>query len=338
MQPLSASCLRVLCAPAVVLALAALGCGGETAEEAPVDTTDRVGLYEIPISRNNQASRPSDPLRVEISPTELLLNHRSLLALERGRPPAAEVADHVITRLRQEITSGAARSQVALRIHANVPYLTLVEVLHTLHSAGLRDVLVAVRTLGATPTEAWMQWPHFTVVPAGDEPPTFGGRPIPWDEFVTVWRSVYDACRAGQYVDCDAPYTNTARGGDLEIELWTRGQGMKVSFRQINAPAAERPRGGGGPALIEGVAPAPAAPAQAETPGATEGAFTVRQQDATSENSSISAILAPTCADSQCRAVFVTDATTPAMRVVSFLGAAFPNGTQRPQVAFRIPR
>ncbi len=315
-----------------------VACGGEEATEEPVDTTDHVGLFEIPISRNNQATAPRDAVRVEISPTELRLNYRPVLTLERGRPADAEVADHVITKLRQEITGGAARGQAALRIHANVPYLTLVEVLNTLHSAGLRDVLVSVRTLGANPTEAWMQFPHFQVVPEGGEAPTFEGRPIPWDEFVAVWRNVYEACRAGQYIDCDGPYASTAQGGDLEMELWTRGQGMKVSFRQINAPAAA-PSGGGGVAMIEGVAAAPAPAGELEEePPATEGAFNVRHQESTSENSALSTMVAPVCADSQCRAIFITDATTPSMRVISFLGATFPNGTERPQVAFQIPR
>ncbi len=323
--------------PALAGALLFAACGGEDEEAAPLDTTDHVGLFEIPISRNNQAPRPSNATRIEISPTELRLDYRPILALERGRPADAEVADHVITKLRQEITGAAARRQAAIRVHASVPYLTFVEVLNTLHSAGLRDVVVAVRTLGANPTEAFMQWPHFTVVPAGNESPTFEGPPIPWDEFVASWREVYEACRAGQYIDCDGPYSNTAQGGDLEMELWTRGQGMKVSFRQINPPAPEAT--GGRPALIEGVAAAPAAPTEEELEGtpATEGAFNVRHQESTAENSALSTMVAPVCADSQCRAIFVTDATTPTMRVISFVGATFPNGTERPQVAFRIP-
>ncbi|MCA9609989.1 MAG: hypothetical protein KC619_30545 [Myxococcales bacterium] len=319
-------------------ALLFVACGGEETTEEPVDSTDHVGLFEIPISRNNQATAPRDAVRVEISPTEMRLNYRPILPLEHGRPAAGAVSDHIITALREGITGGAARRQAALRMHANTPYLTFVETLNTLYSAGLRDIVVSVRTLGAEPREAWMEFPHFQVVPAGDESPTFEGRPIPWDEFVPSWRTVYEACRAGQYVDCDGPYSNTAQGGDLEMELWTRGQAMKISFRQINAPEPEH-TGGGAPALIEGVAAAPA-PAGGEEPEgtpATEGAFTVRHQESTEEESAISTMVAPVCADSQCHAVFVTDATAPTMRVISFLGAAFPNGTERPQVAFRLP-
>ena len=75
-----------------------------------------------------------------------------------------------------------------------------------------------------------------------------------------------------------------------------------------------------------------------EVTPATEGAFTVRFQESTAaDGSAISNMVAPVCADRQCQAIFLTDATAMSMRVISFLGATFPNGTQRPQVAFRLP-
>ncbi|MCB9592469.1 MAG: hypothetical protein H6719_07035 [Sandaracinaceae bacterium] len=313
-------------------------CGGEETTEEPVDSTDHVGLFEIPISLNNQASGPSDAVRIEISPTELRLNYRPVVALEHGRPADTAIADHVITPLREALTSGPARRQAAIRMHANIPYLTFVEVLNTLQSASLRDVLIAVRAPGENPSEAWMQFPHFQVIPAGDEAPVFESRAIPWDEFVPQWQAVYDACRAGQYVNCDGPYAHTAEGGDLEMEMWTRAQGMKVTFRQINAPEPAR-TGGGGVAMIEGLAPpAVTGGGEPEVTPATEGAFTVRFQESTAaDGSAISNMVAPVCADRQCQAIFLTDATAMSMRVISFLGATFPNGTQRPQVAFRLP-
>jgi len=324
------SCLS---APALLTA-----CGGEE-EEAEVDTTPHVGLFEIPISLNNQASEPSDVVRIEVSPTEMRLNYEPLLELERGRPGEAEVNDHVITQLRAGIQEGAARRRVSIRMHANVPYVTLIDVLNTLQSANLHEVYVAVRTPAETPAEAWTQLPHWQVV-ASDDDVSFEGEAPRWDAFVEQWDAVYQACRAGQYVDCDGAYSNTAAGGDLDMELWTRGQGMKVTFTQgANAPEPEPTGTGGGVAMIEGIAAPPAAVAAADegTP-ATTGAFTLRHQEATSaDGSALSAMVAPVCADHQCRATFVTDATTASMRVISMLGAVFPNGTERPQVAFVIP-
>jgi len=315
-------------------------CGGDDEGEGELDTTDHVGLYEIPISRNNQASEPRDAVRVEISPTEMRLNYEPILELERGLVPESAVNDGVITALREGISGNAARSRAALRIHTNVPYLTLAQTMNTLREAGLRELFLAVRTPGETPQEGWMQMPHWQVLPPGDEPATFEGRAPRWDEFVAVWRDVYDRCRAGEYVDCDGPYSITAEGGELDIEMWTRARAMKVTFRQINPPEPEPSGGGGGGGgLIEGVAPAPVAAdsGEPEEDPATAGAFTMHHQEAVAEDSGISSFMEPVCADTQCRVTFVTDATTASMRVISFIGAAFPNGSQTPQIAFRMP-
>jgi len=322
----------------VLLSVGGLSGCGEDEAESEVDTTDHVGLYEIPISRSNQATEPRDAVRIEISPTEMRLNYEPVLELERGLAPDGAVNDHVITALREAIGSGAARSRAALRIHTNVPYLTLAQTMNTLRDAGLRELFIAVRTPGETPQEAWMQMPHWQILPPGDEPATFEGRAPRWDEFVAVWRDVYDRCRAGDYVDCDGPYSITAEGGELDIEMWTRARAMKVTFRQINPPEPEPSGGGGGGGLIEGVAAAPVAanPEEEEDP-ATAGAFTMQHMESVAEDSHISSFMEPVCADTQCRVTFVTDATTASMRVISFVGAAFPNGSETPQIAFRMP-
>jgi hypothetical protein len=326
---------------AIALLCSALTAGGLIAcgHEAPPpaeDTTPIVGLFEIPISRNNQGHAPSDATRVEISPTELRLNGSKVLDLTAGRPPANEVSDHVITKLQQQIRGGAARSRASLRVHASVPYLTMVETLKTLESANLHELNIAVRTLGASPTEGWMVLHHWRTVPESDEPVEFSSRPLPWSAFTDHWQAVYDACRAGQYIDCDGPYPTTAEGGTLGMELWTRGQGMKVTFRQEGAP--EEPEGADtGPALIEGVA-APAPVAEEESPPATEGAFNVRHQEAAAEESALSSLVAPVCANQACQVTVVADGTGQSMRVISMIGAVFPNGTTEGEIAFVIPR
>ncbi|MEC7520628.1 MAG: hypothetical protein VYE22_12215 [Myxococcota bacterium] len=316
-----------------------LGCGGEDSEEEPVDTTPIVGLYELPISRNNQGSEPSNAARIEISPTELRLNHRPVLELTSGRLPDGASADHIITALREQLQAQPARGSAALEVHANVPYLTLVDVLNTVHAAGLRQAHLAVRTLGESPSKSWMPLTNWRVIPHDQRPAEFASRALPWSAFTEHWREVYEACRAGQYIDCDGPYANVAEGGDLGMELWTRGQGMKVTFRQANAPEEEESAGGGGPQLIEGIAPAPAEPTEAEEEGepATEGAFTVRHQEAVEPESALSALVQPVCGNQACQATVVADATGQSMRVISMIGAVFPNGFTAPELLFRLP-
>ena len=326
--------LALLCSALAAGALVA--CGHEAPAPAE-DMTPIVGLFEIPISRNNQGRAPTDATRVEISPTELRLNGTKILDLTAGRPAANEVSDHVITRLLEQIRGSAARSRASVKIHASVPYLTLVETLKTLESANLHELHIAVRTLGASPTEGWMVLHHWRVVPESDEPTEFSSRPLPWSAFTDHWQAVYDACRAGQYIDCDGPYPTTAQGGTLAMDLWTRGQGMKVTFRQAGAPVEEE-GAGGGPELIEGIAPAPvAADAEGESPPATEGAFNVRHQEAAAEESALSSLVAPVCANQACQVTVSADASGQSMRVISMVGAVFPNGTTEGEIAFQIP-
>lgn len=322
------------------LAFALVACGEDEPEEDPIDDSVIVGLYEIPISRNNQATAPQGAARLDISPTLMRLDGREVLTMERGRPADGAVADHIITALRERLTSGPARDRLALRIHASVPYLTFVEVLNTLHSANQRRVLIAVRTLGETPREAWMQLPPFQVVE--HEAEITWNRPAPpWSTFVEHWREVYEACRAGEYIDCDGPYARTAEGGELDMVLWTRGQGMKVTWSQAGAPEEEEGSGGGGGgvAMIEGVAAAPAPVDEEEnlSPPATTGAFNVRHQEATADDSALSSFVQPVCGNTGCNASVETDASTPCMRVISMVGAVFANGFTEPHLAFRLP-
>lgn len=335
---------RALTLALVCSALAAGGlvaCGEDQEETAPVDTTPIVGLMEIPISRNNQGTQPSNAALVEISPSELRLDHTKVVDLERGRPADGEVSDHVITKLRQELSTGAARSRAAIKVHATVPYLTLVETLNTIEAAGLGEVHFAVRNLAQPPQESWMPLRQWQVV-EDEEQIEWSGRRVPWSAFTEQWRPVYDACRAGRYIDCTYPYENVAEGGNLRMELWTRGQGMKVTFAQADAPEPEEGGGGGGGgvAMIEGLAPAPA-PAEGgdeeETEPATEGAFNVRHQESTQEESALSNLTQPVCGNTACQAIVVTDATAPTMRVLSMIGAAFANGFTPPEIAFVIP-
>lgn len=331
--------LRLALFATLAAALTCVACGSREEAAAPVDTTPVVGALELPISRNHAGSLPGNAARIEVTPDKLRLDSRDILALERGRVPEAEVGAQGITKLRQELSSGS-RSSAALWVNANVPYATLVQILQTLEGASVREVRFAVRR-GAGPETGFMRLGRWRVVPAGDEPVTFSGTPVPWPSFASSWDAVYEACRAGQYVDCDSRALHPAPGGDLQVELSARGQAMKVTFYQVNAPPPEQAAATAnrGPALIEGVrAPPPrAAPAEEAPPPVTEGAFNFRHQEAVAAESAISNAVRPVCGTVTCPTVVRADATTPSMRVLSMIGAFYPNGFSEPDFAFRIP-
>lgn len=337
-------------AASLVSALLLVACEEEP-EGPAVDNTPIVGLYEMPISRNNQGSEPQNALRLDISQTLMRLNGTKVLDLEGGEPADGQISDeHIVTRLREQIQAGTARERTALTVGAMLPYSTLVAVLNTLQSTNQHEVILAVRTVGNSPQAAWMPLTNWRVTPVEGEA-EFEGRPPPWSAFTEHWREVYTACRAGEsaggrssYVNCDGPHATSAEGGDLAVELWTRGQAMKVSFSQhlseeATAEAeAEAAAEEAGPELIEGVQAAPPRPGEEiPPPPATAGVFTVRHQESVEDESSLSALVAPVCADVSCFATVVTDAGTHSMRVVSMIGAVFPNGTTAPQLRFQIP-
>jgi biopolymer transport protein ExbD len=326
------------------IALALTACGQAQEEEAPVDTTPIVGALEIAIARNNQAPAPTGAALIEISPSELRLDHRQVVALESGgRVPDAQVAENVITPLRAGLTTGAARPRAAIWVNASVPYLTLLRVLNTLHASNMREVSFAVRRGTTTGGDTgWMRIARWHVVPAGDAPVTFASPARPWSDFVDHWREMYASCRESTvYIDCDGTPRNIAQGGELQVNLWARGQAMKVTFMQVNAGAeaaeGEAPAANTGPALIEGVRAAPP-PAEVDLgPIVTEGAFNFRHQDLVLPESAFSNTVQPVCGTESCQVVIDADATTPSMRVLTMLGAFYANGFTEPEIAFRIP-
>jgi biopolymer transport protein ExbD len=322
--------------PTLLPLVLAAACGEDP--PPPVDMTPIVGALELPISRNNDATRPAGAAQVEIAMGELRVDGTKVIDLDpqQGRVPAAELSDHQIPKLRDRLRS-PARQAAALYVNATVAYATLSEVLGTLHASGIREVYLAVRRdpNGAT---GWMRLSRWEVLPHSEDPVRFsGGTAPPWSAFTEQWRAIYEACRAGQYIDCDGTATNIAQGGELQMMLWTREQGMKVTFMQVNAPDAGVPAPGGGPELIDGVRrPARGEEEEEQGPPATEASFTFRQQEAVDAESAISAISRPVCSTQACQLVVQTDATAPSMRVISLLGAVYENGFQEPQVAFRL--
>jgi hypothetical protein len=337
-----AACLSVPLSLCVLLSLSVLlaACGGE--EEVapnPADSAPIVGVLELPISRNNDASVPSGTPRIEMTMTELRVDGTKVIDLNQGRVPPAALSDHAITALTPVLRGTSA----ALWVSASVPYATLAEVLTTLSAASVRELYFAVRADQSATSPGWMRISRWQVVPYGEDPVRFtNSTPLQWSAFTDVWREVYAACReAGpeRYINCDGTGRNIAQGGELQSVLWSRGSGMKITFMQVFVPDAGPPQAQRrrGPELIEGVrAPPPSDPDEDLGPPALEGAFSFRQQEAVAPESAISATARPVCGAQSCQHVVVADATTMSMRVLSFIGAVYANGFQEPQIAFRL--
>lgn len=329
-----------------ILALAiASACGEEGGDAPAIDTTPIVGLMELPISHRNDGSAPSDALRIEISPTELRLDSQPVYSLERGRVPASEISPEGLTKLTTAIRGAPARSRATITAHSLVGYGTAARAVQSLTQAGYREISFAVRPLsatGAAPTQAsWLPVSAPQIAEGGREmldPATYGGGNRPWSDFVDHWRDAYEACRAGAYVDCDPVPLAPAEGGFLQVVLWARGSGMQIRFNRSGAPPPE-PVQPTGPRLIEGVGgPQPGEGEEVPPDPSVTGAFAFRATVATEAESPLSAVARPICGAAVCQTVVEADEETPMMRVLSFIGAVFPNGSTPPQLVFRLPR
>ena len=222
-----------------------------------------------------------------------------------------------------------------MSLHANLPYETTTRILATLQAANVHEAAFAVRA-GTSTDAAWMVLPRFEVREEVDE---FYEWPAShtraWSELGPVWSDMYSACREEHYVDCAFKATNIAEGGNMHITLFARGNAVKVDLHRFGAPDPE-PTRPSGPALIEGIAPDPTEMVE-EAPPAVTAAFTWRFEASVQEDSPLSKTMRPLCGVSPCGVLMVAEGQTQTMRIVSFLGSAFPNGTEPPLVMFQVP-
>ena len=203
------------------------------------------------------------------------------------------------------------------------------------------------------PTETgWLTMRDYEFVPASDDTPFQEGDMLPWETFTKVWAQSTDACKSASGGDCGWTPNKVAEGGKLDLMLRSRGSGLAVRFRQ-HVPGAEpaegeaaegaeakkeppKPEKKKGPAMLDGIA-APAGEEELEEEPSTEALYTLRGDQATRDPSAISAIVSPVCSSQRCATVLEAEGISPTYRVVSLIGAAFPDGSPEPKLALTLP-
>ena len=331
---------RTLLASLLLLSLVACD---DTPPEPELDTTVMVGPLELAISSRSDGANPAGALHIEVNSDLVRMEGVHITELARGgRLPEAETGAAGYTTLRDAIRAAPSRAILALTLHGVVPYGTTVRVVQAALEAGYRTISFAVRPPNAPSptTTGWLELTAPRVVGAGDDVAFMPARS--WDDFSTHWQEVYEGCRAAapNYVDCSGPPALAAPGGDLQMILFTRGNGMMVRFSQVNAPDAGPAGGGGGggPALLEGLARVDPRAGEEEPPTpVTTGAFSFRFIEASLADNHISMMARPVCGSAACPLIVEADEETETMRVLSLLGSVSPNGATSPNVVFRLP-
>ncbi len=321
----------------LILSLAGVVAGCE--EEAPESTESDapiLGLMEFPIS-HRVAPAPSGAARIEVSPTLLRLDGATVLELERGRPAEDAVQGDQLPALASAIAAAPARRIAELNLHGNTPYRTTALILSTLKAANIGQLAFAVRTPGE-PQPGFLLIDSFELREESQERFAFSDQHMPdWDAFAEGWSSMYTACRENHYVDCAFKPSNIAEGGKAHLTLFVRGNAIKLELHRIADEEEEEAPAGGGVAMIDGV-PSPE-PAEDEEmgPPADHGAFTWRFNASTDAESPVSGTMRPLCGARSCGVLVTSEGQTQTMRIVSFLGALFPTGTEAPHVVFEVP-
>lgn len=327
----SATLLAAACASALVV-----GCGAKE-EDAPAAPESIVGLMELPVTMRTTDPAPTDFRKVEISPTELRVDGENVLTLTSGRLAPADRGGDIIPKLKEKLAT-PARATIAIELHAGTPYGTTALVLATASTAGIRNVAFKVRKVGGSSDTGWLSLNGFHTVSAGTDATFENVSTRPWSDFVNAWEAVEGACRGAATGNCAYKADKVAEGGQLLIVLHSSGDGINLNFKQIGAPGVDAAVAAAKPAvkMLEGVPVDPVRELE-EAPPATSASFQFRAKEAQSSPSAVTATMKPICGTAVCGALVQADAITLSTKVLALAGAAFPDGTPAPSLAFEVP-
>jgi biopolymer transport protein ExbD len=328
---------RVSC----VLWLSVLACGGEKETTEVTPSGPIVGVLDLAVSLRTSGTAPSDFHDVEVSAAAVHVGGVPALTLTDGIVPPADVQGDRLPKLAAALGK-PARSRMVLSVGSSVPYSTAALVLSTAQAAGIKTVAFKVRPPGGGSTTGFTTLDQFSVRPKSksDEEVAIAGAPVrPWSDFASKWDDVQGACRASPSGSCAYKPEKIAEGGQLKIVAYAAGQGVPEEAKgkgkaKAKAPKKKKKK----PELIDGVqAPTDPMKELEEQPPATEALFQFRAQEAVTKPSALSGTMQPVCGSAPCGVVVQGEKATLFVRVLGMLGAAFPDGSAAPIVAFELP-
>jgi biopolymer transport protein ExbD len=323
-------------------------CGSEKQAPVTAPPAPSVALLELPIALRSQAARPADAVQVDVTTAGLGVAGQHVLDLAGGNVDTTERQGDELPKLVQALKAAPQHVHVAM-----VPYQTVASVIASAKAAGASSIVFHVRSPSASAV-GYLALDDFELrAPSKNDEavPVPGVAVRPWSDFVAQWEAVQNACRAARTGSCASKPESVADGGDLKLVLHAAGQGVNVDFFRIGPPPAVVPppqaakdKGKGSKHAKankksrkkHGEPEAPAEDAEPVIP-ATEALFQFRAQEAVTVPSPVSETIKPVCGSSACGVVVQAEKATPFLRVVSLLGAAFPDATPAPHVVFERP-
>jgi biopolymer transport protein ExbD len=325
-------------------------------EEQPASASaSMVEFFALPVSLRSGGSEPSGCHKVEMTPSTMRINGTQTIEIRGGRVADSEHGGDQIPELKTAMKSNP-RPCIALEVHSNVSYQTVVQVLNTAQTAGIKTASFKVRKpMGSTKT-GWLTLSNYKVIPYTDEEVIVDTVPArPWSDFTNNWDTVYSGCAAGQGAFCKEKPLKIAEGGKLQVVFFALGDGVNMEFRRVGAPdpnqekgeekadkSASKKKGKDKKAQVEDNPMfADMTPEQIEEylnlPFAVEAAFQFRGQQAIVSPSPVSTTVAPICGKARCGVLITGQRRTITIRFLSLIGAAFPDGVSEPTIWFMLP-
>jgi hypothetical protein len=329
------------------LCAGAFACGKK--EEGPsAPTGPIVSVLDLSLSLRSRATAPSDAHEVELASSALAVGGQQVLTLTDGQFAPADRSGDELPKLKEAL-SKTPHANMSFAVGSALPYSSAALVLQTAKAAGVKSVSFRVRAPGATSNTGFLTLDNFSLRPKSkndEEVAIPGVAARPWSDFSSKWEAVQSACRASPTGNCAYKPEQIADGGNLKIVLYAAGQGANIAFYRVGAPPPEaapvapEPAKKGKKAKSKGKKNEktvdPVADVEQAAP-ATEAGFQFRTQEAVVPASAISESMRPVCGASPCAAVVRGEKATLFVRLLALIGAAFPDGTPAPVIAFELP-
>jgi hypothetical protein len=336
----------------VPLLAAGLGaCKSKAEETVGASAKDEVGRtladLELPVALRTRDPQPTDAHQLEATTEQLRVNGAPIIALQKGVVAQEDQRDGVIPKLEAALRAHS-HATLAMRLEAIIPYETAALALNTAKQAGVMNAAFQVRESGSSPRTGWLNVDSYVMSSRADDvPPIQTVNAKSWDAFTSKWQSVTSACRTAASGNCAYADTNFARGGTLKIELHTSGRGLNVNFfRRGLTPAQEHEEevkrkkelSKKKESFLQGhISHVEMVEFLLLGDPSTQALFQFRYQEALAAPSALTQTIAPVCGQDRCGVLIAADPISPMVRVVSLLGAAFPDGTSQPAYAFEMP-
>jgi len=326
-------------------------CKANTEETVGASAKDAVSRQladlELPVSLRTRDNQPTDAHQLEATTDQLRVNGAPVITLQKGVVAPEDLREGVIPKLESALRA-QSHATVAMRLEAIIPYETVALVLNTAKQVGVMNAAFQVRETGSTTRTGWLNADSYVMSSRADDlPPIQTVNAKSWDAFTGKWKDVTAACRTAASGNCAYADTNFARGGTLKIELHTSGRGLNVNFfRRGLTPAQEREEevkrrkelAKKKESFLQGhISHDEMVEYLLLGDPSTQALFQFRYQEALAAPSALSGTIAPLCGQERCGVLIAADKISPMVRVVSLMGAAFPDGTTAPAYAFEMP-